>query len=129
MKLTTQIHIEIDTDGEPRMLHERIRAITQEEVMRYSAAVADRLEAEGITDATSRSRAATSASGDAVEAIRGDGVMGGMRTPTVTEIPVVSLARVEPDPFIETRAHQRDQSRARKPRSARGERDPSSSRA
>ena len=51
MKLTTQIHIEIDTDGDgDEDLHERIRAITQEEVMRYSAAVADRLEAEGITD-------------------------------------------------------------------------------
>jgi hypothetical protein len=49
MKLTTQIHIEIDTDGDDE-LHERIREITQEEVMRYSAAVADRLEAEGITD-------------------------------------------------------------------------------
>ena len=49
MRLTTQVHIEIDTDGDEE-LHERIRAITQEEVMRYSAAVADRLEAEGITD-------------------------------------------------------------------------------
>ena len=49
MKLTTQVHIEIDTDGDDE-LHERIRLITQEEVMRYSAAVADRLEAEGITD-------------------------------------------------------------------------------
>jgi hypothetical protein len=34
------------------------------------------------------------------EEIGGDGVRGGMRTPTVTEIPL-SLARVEPDPFIE----------------------------
>jgi hypothetical protein len=49
MKLTTQVHIEIDSDGDDE-LRERIRAITQEEVMRYSAAVADRLEAEGITD-------------------------------------------------------------------------------
>ena len=36
---------------------------------------------------------------DAAESIRGDGVMGNMTTPTVTEIPP-SLARVEPDPFI-----------------------------
>ena len=49
MRLTTQVHIEIDSDGDDE-LRERIRAITQEEVMRYSAAVADRLEAEGITD-------------------------------------------------------------------------------
>jgi hypothetical protein len=45
----TQIHIEIDTDGDDE-LHERILDIAQQEVMRYSAAVADRLEAEGISD-------------------------------------------------------------------------------
>ena len=49
MKLTTQIHIEVDTDGDDE-LKERILEITQQEVMRYSAAVADRLEAEGISD-------------------------------------------------------------------------------
>jgi hypothetical protein len=49
MKLMTQIHIEIDTDGDDE-LHERILDIAQQEVMRYSAAVADRLEAEGISD-------------------------------------------------------------------------------
>ena len=32
--------------------------------------------------------------------------MGSMRTPTVTELPL-SLARVEPDPFIETAPSER----------------------
>jgi hypothetical protein len=32
--------------------------------------------------------------------------MGGMRTPTVTELPL-SLARVEPDPFIEAAPSER----------------------
>ena len=49
MKLTTQIHLEVDTDGDEE-LQERILEIAQQEVMRYSAAVADRLEAEGISD-------------------------------------------------------------------------------
>ena len=49
MKLTTQIHLEVDTDGDDE-LNERILEIAQQEVMRYSAAVADRLEAEGISD-------------------------------------------------------------------------------
>ena len=49
MKLTTQIHLEVDTDGDEE-LKERILEIAQQEVMRYSAAVADRLEAEGISD-------------------------------------------------------------------------------
>ncbi len=35
-----------------------------------------------------------------MEAIGGDGVMGDMTTPTVTEIPLL-LASVEPDPFID----------------------------
>jgi hypothetical protein len=49
MKLTTQIHLEVDTDGDEE-LRVRILEIAQQEVMRYSAAVADRLEAEGIAD-------------------------------------------------------------------------------
>ena len=49
MKLTTQIHLEVDTDGDEE-LRVRILDIAQQEVMRYSAAVADRLEEEGITD-------------------------------------------------------------------------------
>ena len=49
MRLKTQIHLEVDTDGDEE-LRVRILDIAQQEVMRYSAAVADRLEAEGITD-------------------------------------------------------------------------------
>ncbi len=49
MKLKTQIHLEVDTDGDDE-LQQRILDIAQQEVMRYSAAVADRLEEEGITD-------------------------------------------------------------------------------
>ena len=49
MRLKTQIHLEVDTDGDEE-LRVRILDIAQQEVMRYSAAVADRLEEEGITD-------------------------------------------------------------------------------
>ena len=51
---------------------------------------------------------------DVAEAIGGDGVMGGMRTPTVTEIPL-SLARVEPDPFIEAAPSDRPVTSGKKP--------------
>jgi len=49
MRLKTQIHLEVDTDGDEE-LRVRILDIAQQEVMRYSAAVADRLEEEGISD-------------------------------------------------------------------------------
>jgi hypothetical protein len=47
MKLRTKIHVEVDADGDDE-LERRILDIAQEEAMRYSAAVADRLEQEGI---------------------------------------------------------------------------------
>jgi len=47
MKLRTKIHVEVDADGDEE-LERRILDIAQEEAMRYSAAVADRLEEEGI---------------------------------------------------------------------------------
>jgi len=45
MKLRTKIEVEVDADGDED-LERRILDIAQEEAMRYSAAVADRLEAE-----------------------------------------------------------------------------------
>ena len=93
MKLTTQIHLEVDADGDQE-LKERIFAIIQQEVMRYSAAVADRLEAEGISDVE------IEVAGDGGDRPRRNqwavaGVMGSMRTPTVTEVPR-SLAQSSP---------------------------------
>ena len=49
MRLSTTIRLDVDADGDSE-LEERILDIAQQEVMKYSAAVADRLEAEGITD-------------------------------------------------------------------------------
>jgi hypothetical protein len=49
MKLSTTIRLDVDADGDNE-LEERILDIAQQEAMKYSAAVADRLEAEGITD-------------------------------------------------------------------------------
>jgi hypothetical protein len=49
MRLRTKIHVEVDTDGDEE-LQQRVLDIAQEEAMRYSAAVADRLEEEGIDD-------------------------------------------------------------------------------
>ena len=49
MRLKTKIHVEVDADGDAE-LEARILDIAQEEAMRYSAAVADRLESEGISD-------------------------------------------------------------------------------
>ena len=47
MRLSTKIHVEVDADGDGE-LERRILDIAQQEAMRYSAAVADRLEEEGI---------------------------------------------------------------------------------
>ena len=47
MRLRTRIHVEVDADGDGE-LERRILDIAQQEAMRYSAAVADRLEEEGI---------------------------------------------------------------------------------
>ena len=49
MRLTTRIHVEVETDGDEE-LQQRVLDIAQEEAMRFSAAVADRLEEEGIDD-------------------------------------------------------------------------------
>jgi hypothetical protein len=49
MRLSTTIRLDVDADGDAD-LEERILDIAQQEAMKYSAAVADRLEAEGITD-------------------------------------------------------------------------------
>jgi hypothetical protein len=49
MKLRTTIRLDVDAEGDTE-LEERILDIAQQEAMKYSAAVADRLEAEGITD-------------------------------------------------------------------------------
>jgi len=49
MKLTTKIHLDVDADGDTD-LEARVLDIAQQEVMKFSAAVADRLEEEGITD-------------------------------------------------------------------------------
>jgi hypothetical protein len=49
MRLRTTIKLDVDADGDTE-LEERILDIAQEEAMKYSAAVADRLEAEGIRD-------------------------------------------------------------------------------
>ena len=49
MRFRTTIRLDVDADGDTE-LEERILDIAQEEAMKYSAAVADRLEAEGISD-------------------------------------------------------------------------------
>ena len=49
MRLRTTIRLDVDADGDTE-LEERILDIAQEEAMKYSAADADRLEAEGISD-------------------------------------------------------------------------------
>lgn len=49
MRITSTIRIDVDADGDDE-LEERILDLAQEEVMKYSAALADRLEAEGIED-------------------------------------------------------------------------------
>ena len=48
MKITTAISIEVESEDEDT--RERVLDLAQEEVMRFSAALADRLEAEGIED-------------------------------------------------------------------------------
>ena len=46
MKITTAISIQVE--GEDEEQRERVLDLAQQEVMRFSAALADRLEAEGI---------------------------------------------------------------------------------
>ena len=46
MKITTAISIQVDEEDEEQ--RERVLDLAQQEVMRFSAALADRLEAEGI---------------------------------------------------------------------------------
>ena len=48
MKITTSISINVE--GEDEALRERVLELAQQEVMRFSAALADRLEEEGIED-------------------------------------------------------------------------------
>ena len=48
MKITTSISINVE--GESEALRERVLELAQQEIMRYSAALADRLEEEGIED-------------------------------------------------------------------------------
>ena len=50
MKITTSISINVE--GEDEALRERVLELAQQEVMRFSAALADRLEEEGIEDVT-----------------------------------------------------------------------------
>jgi len=50
MKITTSISINVE--GESETLRERVLELAQQEIMRYSAALADRLEEEGIEDVT-----------------------------------------------------------------------------
>ena len=49
MKITTTIRIDVDAGGDEE-LEEEVLDLAQEEVMKFSAALADRLEAEGIED-------------------------------------------------------------------------------
>ena len=46
MKITTSISVHVEGDDEEQ--RERVLDLAQEEVMRFSAALADRLEEEGI---------------------------------------------------------------------------------
>jgi hypothetical protein len=48
MKITTSISIEVESEDEDT--RERVLDLAQQEVMRFSAALADRLEADGIED-------------------------------------------------------------------------------
>ena len=50
MKITTSISINVE--GESEALRERVLELAQQEIMRYSAALANRLEEEGIEDVT-----------------------------------------------------------------------------
>jgi hypothetical protein len=49
MKITTTVRLDIDAGGDDE-LEGRVLALAQEEILRYSAALADRLEQEGIAD-------------------------------------------------------------------------------
>ena len=48
MRITTAISINVE--GQDEELRERVLELAQQEVMRFSAALADRLEEEGIED-------------------------------------------------------------------------------
>ena len=48
MKITTSISIEVESEDEDT--RERVLDLAQQEVMRFSAALADRLESDGIED-------------------------------------------------------------------------------
>jgi ferritin-like protein len=48
MKITTAISIEVE--GAEEETRERVIGLAQEEILRFSAALADRLEEEGIED-------------------------------------------------------------------------------
>ena len=48
MKITTAISIEVE--GAEEETRERVLGLAQEEILRFSAALADRLEEEGIED-------------------------------------------------------------------------------
>ncbi len=48
MKITTAISIEVE--GAAEETRERVLGLAQEEILRFSAALADRLEEEGIED-------------------------------------------------------------------------------
>jgi len=49
MKITTTVRLDIDAGGDDE-LEGRVLALAQEEILKYSAALADRLEQEGIAD-------------------------------------------------------------------------------
>ncbi len=49
MKITTTVRLDIDSDGDDE-LEQRVLSLAQEEILKYSAALADRLEQEGIAD-------------------------------------------------------------------------------
>jgi len=49
MKIRTTIRIDVDAGGDEE-LEERVLDLAQEEVMKFSASLADRLEADGIED-------------------------------------------------------------------------------
>jgi len=49
MKITTTVRIDVDADGDEE-LETRVLDLAQEELLKFSAALADRLEDEGIDE-------------------------------------------------------------------------------
>ena len=49
MKIITTVRLDIDSDGDDE-LEQRVLSLAQEEILKYSAALADRPEQEGIAD-------------------------------------------------------------------------------